>query len=359
MLERLEEQREPSAAAGAPPAPPASRATPDWTRLSAKVLSDAEFSALRAKVQAEPRDRAKRNAYAEALAQALAWDALQAQCFEWLPFDPENPQIYEYLGKSAAGLKDEKTALRALSSIAEIAPRNAALLGRAGWVLLSVKQHVLAEMLFREALLQRQDDPNLHRGLALAAWLQPGGYAKAVAIYEAALKIDFNARYGDVKRVLREEAAYVVRSAPWKEGLVPDFREEWTRRLGLDLKRTDALRVTLGWETDANDVDLHVVDPNNEECFYSHKQNASGLKLYSDQTQGLGPEVIRCAKALPGTYHMGVKYFSAGPMGVSRGVIVVFQSKDGVVNEPLILPFCLLPESGAGKEMRHLAVVKF
>jgi uncharacterized protein YfaP (DUF2135 family) len=105
-------------------------------------------------------------------------------------------------------------------------------------------------------------------------------------------------------------------------------------KAGVRLDIYDALRATLCWETDANDVDLHVVDPNGEECFYSHAKNASGLELYSDQTQGLGPEVIRTTKAIAGTYHVGVNYFSAGPMGVSRGVVVVMQPKDGVVDEP-------------------------
>jgi hypothetical protein len=113
--------------------------------------------------------------------------------------------------------------------------------------------------------------------------------------------------------------------------------------------------VTLGWETDANDVDLHVVDPAGEECFYSHKNNKSGLELYSDQTQGLGPEVIRCSKAQTGVYHVGVNYFAAGPMGVSRGVVVILQpDAEGLVERPQIVPFCL---AEGGADMRHLAAV--
>lgn len=333
---------------------------PVWTKQLGVRPGEAEFTVLRAQVEAKPRDRGLRNAYAHALAATRNWDALQAQCFEWLPFDPENPQVYEYLGKSAAGLNDPATALRALSSLAEIAPNNAALLGRAGWVLTAAGQHELAAELFNAALKQRQDDPNLYRGLGLSLW-QAGKHEEALQAYEAALKYDFHGRYGDIKRVLQEEAAYVVHSMPLKENLAPeqDPRVIWPKKLGLNLNRADALRITLGWETDANDVDLHVVDPSGEECFYSHKNNASGLELYSDQTQGLGPEVIRCDKALTGAYHVGVKYFSAGPMGVSRGVVVVFKPQNGLVAKPEIVPFCLIPETGEGKDMRHLTVVEF
>ncbi|MBI3830952.1 MAG: hypothetical protein HY291_15640 [Planctomycetes bacterium] len=335
---------------------------PAWTSSLSKPADDGEFNVLRSKVEGAPRDRNLRNMYANALAQAQKWDTLQALCFEWMPFDPENPQVYEYLGKSAAGLGDGATALRAVSSIAEIAPHSAELLGRGGWVLLTAKKYEMATALFQEALKQRQDEPNLYRGLALSLWLS-GDFKGAAETLEGAREKDFHNRYGDVKRVYSEELGYLYRA--WiksQDGKASTVQAEITERAakhGIDLKRADALRITLGWETDACDVDLHVVDPNGEECFYSHKNNVSCLELYSDQTQGLGPEVIRCEKAIPGTYHIGVNYFSAGPMGVSRGVIVVFQPKDGVVEAPVIVPFCLIPDTGAGKDMRHLATAQF
>ena len=338
----------------------AQAAKPEWTRQYGALPKEDELSALRAKVAAAPLDRRLRNACADALAKSQAWDNLQALAFEWVPFDSENPQVYEFLGRSATGLKDYATALRAFTSIAEIAPNRAGLLARAGWLLIVAQKHEMAAQLFREALKNRQDDPNLYRGLSLALWLK-GDLDGAAKALEDGLKQNFNNRYGDVPRVLREELGYVFRAWLRKvQAQADDTHPRVQKRAeedGVKLDRADALRVTLAWETDANDVDLHVVDPSGEECFYSHKQNASGLELYSDQTQGLGPEVIRCAKALPGVYHVGVNYFAAGPMGVSRGVVVVYQpDKDGNVEQPVIVPFCLV-EGGA--DMRHLWAVKF
>jgi len=331
---------------------------PDWTNQYQKKPTADELNTLRAKVQAAPRDRNLRNAYADALFKAEQWDSLQGQVFEWLPFDPENPQVFEYLGKSATGLNDSNLALRAYTSIAEVAPNRAALLARAGWLLLAAKKHELAIEMFKEALKNRQDDPNLYRGLALGYWLS-GNFNAAAKTLEETLKKDFNNRYGDVKRVLKEELGYVLRAWSKKNLLdseIGTIALGTAQRHGFDLKSADALRVTLAWETDANDVDLHVVDPYGEECFYSHKKNASGLELYSDQTQGLGPEVIRTGKVLPGVYHVGVNYFSAGAMGVSRGVVVIMQPNDGIVTEPQIIPFCLVP---GGENMRHLGAAKF
>ena len=343
-----------------PAAQPAKRKQPTWVSQYGKLLAPDQLNALQAKIAAAPRDRRLRNTYADGLVKKQDWDALQALTFEWLPFDPENPQVFEFLGKSATRLNDPKTALRAFTSIAEVAPNRAALLGRAGWLLLIADQHEMAIQLFREALKKRDDNPNLYRGLAMAYWLK-GDFAAAADTLEGARERKFHQRYGDVKRVLNEELGYVYRA--WLSAVRTQADDthprvqERAKKSGVKLDRKDALRVTLGWETDANDVDLHVVDPAGEECFYSHKNTRSGLKLYSDQTQGLGPEVIRCDKVDKGIYHIGVNYYSAGPMGVSRGVIVVLRpNDDGTVERPTIVPFCLV-EGGA--DMRHLTAVEF
>ena len=313
-----------------------------------------QLQMLHEQVAGDPRNRALRNAYASALYRAKKWDELQGQAFEWMPFDPENPQVYEFLGKSATGLKDFDLALRAMTSIAEIAPNRAALLSRAGWLLLTAEKYEMAEQMFREALKNRKDDCNIYRGLALTLWLS-GKYDVAAKELADAIKIDFNPRYGDVRRVLREELAYVIRA--WATVDAP-AAGTFAQKNGMetDLQRTDAFRASLCWETDANDVDLHVIDPNNEECYYSHMHNVSGLELYSDQTQGLGPEVIRTAKTIPGKYYVGVNYFASGPMGVSRGVVVVMKPENGIVKKPEIVPFCLIPE---GSDMRLITTINY
>ena len=328
---------------------------PDWIGQADEIPSDEMLNELRSKIGNDPHDRKLRNNYADALLKAKKYDNLQAEVFQWLPFDPENPAVYEYLGKSATALNDPALALRAYSSIAEIAPNRAALLSRAGFLLLAAKKYDVAETMFREALKNRKDDCNIHRGLAMTLWLR-GDFEGASVAYETALMQEFNARYGDAKRVLREEFGYVLRAWQQQDPTRSNAIVARALRANVDLLRTDALRVTMCWETDANDVDLHVVDPQGEECFYQHTKNASGLELYSDQTQGLGPEVIRTERAQTGTYQIGVNYFSAGPMGVSRGIVVVLKPANGIDNTPQIIPFALIE---GGKDMRYVGSVTY
>jgi hypothetical protein len=168
-------------------------------------------------------------------------------------------------------------------------------------------------------------------------------------VLESAMRQDFPGWYGNVKRVLREELGHVYAAWLKKDPSRRREVEERAREHDVDLARTDALRVTLAWETDANDVDLHVVDPAGEEVYYSHRDSASGLQLYEDITQGLGPEVIRTGRTTRGTYHVGVRYFAAGPMGISRGVVIVM--RDGNVD---IHPFRL---AKGGEDIRYVTAV--
>jgi hypothetical protein len=175
-------------------------------------------------------------------------------------------------------------------------------------------------------------------------------------VLEDATRREFPDWYGDAQRVLREELGYVLRAWMAKEPSKRAAIRGEAAEHGVDLQRRDALRVTLAWDADGNDVDLHVVDPAGEEAFFGHRNTALGLELYDDITQGFGPEVIRTDKVVPGTYHVGVTYFSAGAMGVSRGVMVVIRS-DADPNRPTvqILPFRLV--EGDASEVRHLATI--
>jgi tetratricopeptide (TPR) repeat protein len=310
----------------------------------------ARIAELDKQLKTDPRNRALYNQLSEMLTAYREWSALRALALRWQPYDPENPQVYEVLGIAAEQLGDNGEAARAFASLIEIAPAKTELLQRAGLLLLRAHRAKLAEAPLRKALEVRPDRANGYRHLALMLW-QDGRVEEAARVLESALGQNFPGWYGNVKRVISEELGYIYRAWLAKDPSRNAEISERAQRHGVDLTRTDALRVTLAWETDANDVDLHVVDPSGEECYYSRKLVRSGLTLYEDITQGLGPEVIRAKDVQRGTYHVGVRYFNAGPMGVSRGLVVVLRG-DG--RAPEIHPFRLVQGGG---DIRYVAAV--
>jgi len=324
-----------------PPVPrPVTAAVPpkreEATWVHREIPPRSRIDELEAKLRDDPRDRELYNQLGETLAALGEWTALRRLTLRWQPYDPENPQVYELLGIADGELGNDTEAARAFASLIEIAPAKTELLQRAGLLLLRAHRARLAEGPLRRALEARPDRVNSYRHLALMLWLD-GRPEEAARVLESATHQQFPGWYGNAQRVIREELGYVYRAWEKKEPARANEIAQRARENDVDLDRTDALRVTLAWETDANDVDLHVVDPDGEECFYGHKENASGLALYEDITQGLGPEVIRTRKLDRGTYHVGVRYFAAGPMGISRGLVVIIRDGDQVQIEPFRL----------------------
>jgi tetratricopeptide (TPR) repeat protein len=354
----------------APPPPPPTRsggsnatatnraATPAdiaWTREAKPDAGD--MAQLEEAIKRDPTVRQNYTKLSDVLFALEDWRRLEKLALQWQQYDDENVQVYESLGEAALALGEKEKAIRAFGSLVDVAS-DPEILQRAGLLLMRAGAGSLAEAPLRRALELRPDRVNTQRNLALYLW-QSKRFAEAAAILEAALTKTYPQWYGDVHRVISEELGYVYRA--WGES-EPGNRQDIAGRASraeVDLGRLDRLRITLTWETDANDVDLHVVDPAGEECFYSHPSTGSGLQLYGDITQGLGPEVTRTDEVRSGTYAIGVNYFSAGPMGVSRGLLVVLRTDRNRANPDVeILPFRLVEDS-QGKEIRLLKKIKF
>jgi len=83
---------------------------------------------------------------------------------------------------------------------------------------------------------------------------------------------------------------------------------ELTEKIGV--KKADVV-VTITWNTDNTDVDLHVIEPSGEECFYGHRSTRSGGELTRDVTQGYGPEMYVLPTAPKGEYRVSAHYFAS------------------------------------------------
>ena len=82
---------------------------------------------------------------------------------------------------------------------------------------------------------------------------------------------------------------------------------------GGDIGFSSDIRVKLNWEGgELTDVDLHVTDPNAEECYFGNMITAIGGELDVDDLDGYGPENFRLqpGEAIAGTYQIEVNYYS-------------------------------------------------
>jgi len=71
------------------------------------------------------------------------------------------------------------------------------------------------------------------------------------------------------------------------------------------------LIVTMMWNTDRTDVDLHVLEPSGEECSYRNTKTRSGGRITADVTQGFGPEMYTLDRSQHGNYTIHANYFGS------------------------------------------------
>jgi hypothetical protein len=260
----------------------------------------------------------KAGRHAEALARALAWhDRDRGDVLALLALG----EVHEAAGRPA-------DAARAYGSIIDLFPNRADLRRYAGARLerLAAGGLDLAIDTFKTAVQQRPDHPASHRLLAYAL-ARAGRHAEAFAAILAGASRNYpSGRFRGVDRILRDDVAILaaVRIAhdPASEKAV---RAELDR-LHVVLASEPSLRFVLNWETDANDVDFHIIDGKGREAFYAARKLPSGGELFDDVTTGYGPECF----AIPGTptafpYKLSAHYFSRGPMGYGMGKLEVLQ----------------------------------
>ncbi len=72
------------------------------------------------------------------------------------------------------------------------------------------------------------------------------------------------------------------------------------------------LRIVLSWDSAGTDLDLHVVTPSGQHCFYGNRVIAGGGALDVDVTTGYGPEIFASAQTERGAYHVYVNYYGGG-----------------------------------------------
>ena len=134
----------------------------------------------------------------------------------------------------------------------------------------------------------------------------------AIVFYEIALAASFENRNEDFRRIVAADYLHLLRQVT-QGGLktsVPDYvnaRCESLKKL-LGFESADLL-VTMMWNTDQTDVDLHVLEPSGQECSYELKDTRIGGHITQDITTGFGPEMYRLSDAISGKYEVAVKLF--------------------------------------------------
>lgn len=219
--------------------------------------------------------------------------------------------LYDRIARARALSGDTAGAVRALSSVVELRPRDGEAMRLVGYALLALSQYEVAAELFERLRLLRPFEPSvfLEEALALDAL---GKIDLAARNYEILLARNWARHSYESRTVAEWHYARLLSAFLETAKLQPAERAKVEKRLAsLSTERVDFQLTTL-WSTDSVDIDLWLFEPNGEKCFYSHRETSLGGKLYWDVTDGLGPELYQAKKAHAGQYDALIHFYGSG-----------------------------------------------
>ena len=195
---------------------------------------------------------------------------------------------------------DTEQAILVVSNLAELSLEDAQLLRVLAYKLSAYKAFPEAVSISRKVVAIREEEPQSYRDLGLAL-AQAGEYQQAIETLYKVVENPWDQRFREVQLIVMNEINSIVNT---QKGLRTSFID---KRL---LKKEPVdIRVVLTWDTDNSDMDLWVTDPEEERCYYGHRQTYLGGIISQDVTGGYGPEEFMLKKAPKGNYKIEVNYY--------------------------------------------------
>lgn len=209
--------------------------------------------------------------------------------------------VYDFFRNANAKFAD-----RILSNIIEMDTDNYELLRVYAYKLEEKGDFETAAYIYRQVLKLRSEDAQSYRDLALAL-AEIGKQDEALSLLTKVMDDDFyegshRRDFDEIKPIILNEIKNLILSkgiTTLPEGLPKSIYK------GVELD----MRIVIDWNHNDTDIDLHIVDPNLEKCFYGNQKTKMGGRLSDDMTEGFGPEEFVLEEAGSGSYYVKIDYF--------------------------------------------------
>lgn len=243
----------------------------------------------------------------DALAKGRTGDALET-AVRWHLASPAEVAAIIALGEALEARGESALAARAYGSILDLYPNRAELVRATGERLDRIPTaRAQAIDAYRRALRERPDHASTYRLLAFSL-VRAGHPEEALELLGKGREQATDDR---VRTVFDDDAAVI--------------RAHLSARAGTKVATRPSIRFVLSWETDANDVDLHVNDRHGDHAFFSRLSLSSGGELAGDITTGYGPEQFAIDEPRAFPYRLRAHYYRKGPMGVGLGTVQIIR----------------------------------
>jgi hypothetical protein len=236
-----------------------------------------------------------------------------------------SPAFFLDCGDFFVGRGERALGLRVLSNLVELGLDDPALLRMYAWRLQQAGELAAAIDVFERVRRLRDDEPQSHRDLALAlaerweAAGDPGDATRAMELLYDVVEREWQ-RFPEIELIALMELNRLIARASAR-GIAAPARidRRFIQLLDLDL------RISMSWDLDLTDVDLHVFEPDGEHAYYSHNRTSMGGLVSRDFREGYGPEEYLLRKAMPGAYQIKAHYYGSHQQTVAGACTVIAQ----------------------------------
>ena len=271
--------------------------------------------------------------YLKALTNVVA-DKKYALYLELRAVNVSNPSFYFDVATHFYENGDKAKALQVLSNIAELDLENHQLYKSLLYLLREWNENKMALHVAKKIAVWRAHEPQSYRDLALT--LEDNHlYQQAFNTLLTALETNYYGEMGGIYEGIEDIILMDINR------MISQHKAIKTEKLDKKYSKSMpvAVRVILNWNQMDTDIDLHVIEPTGEECYYSHTSTEIGAKFSKDFTQGYGPEQYLLRNAVKGKYRIKTNYFGEtkltqnGPATVL--VEIYIQGKNGKIERSL------------------------
>ena len=253
--------------------------------------------------------------------------------FELRKSQERNPSFYFDVAHFFYNQGDVKKALQVISNIADLGLENHQLYKTLTYTLRQWNDFDDALFTAKQIAKWRAHEPQSLRDYALALE-DAGKYQEAFDQLVKTLEVNY---YGEMSG--QYEGVEDI--------ILMDINRLMTEHTGLDSGKLDKkylqkmpvdIRIIMNWNLMDVDLDLHVIEPTGEECYYAHKTTEAGASFSKDFTQGYGPEQYLIRNAVKGKYQIKTNYFGESELtenGPATVMVEIYTTKAGKTTKTL------------------------
>ncbi|MGH2666444.1 VIT domain-containing protein [Flavobacterium sp.] len=262
-----------------------------------------------------------------------------------------NPNFYFDVANYFYNAGDKPKGILILSNIADLGLENHQLYKSLTYQLRQWEAYEDALFTAKQVAKWREQEPQSHRDLALTLEDNKeyqAAFDELIKALETNYFGEMSGQYEGVEDIiLMDINRMIAEHSSIKTGKLD---AKYVKKMPV------AVRIILNWNQMDTDIDLHIIEPTGEECFYGHRDTQAGARFSKDFTQGYGPEQYLLRNAVKGTFIVKTNYYGESALtenGPTTVMVEIYTTRSNGTVERKLQTIQL----GTIKERQNLAEI--